>query len=256
MGKKTLLELTQAVLSSMDSDEITSISDSVESVQAALVVKTAYEDIITRLELPEHFGLFTLTESGDTSKPTLMTLPSTVNELLWLKYNVETTTATDMAYADIKFLALKDFLDMMYAQAESDTVVIPFTHLANGFTTNFLYTNDRAPTYYTTFDDNTVVFDSYDVAVDTSYLVGSKSLGYGSLVIEWVTSDTFTPDLDANLFPLLLNEAKALAWAELKQTPHQKAEINAKRGWTVAQKTKDAIDQRSFFERTQGYGRK
>ena len=54
----------------------------------------------------------------------------------------------------------------------------------------------------------------------------------GALEPAWTMSDTFTPDLDANLFPLLLNEAKSLAFVEIKQSSNPKAEQYARRQWT------------------------
>ena len=46
MAKLTLLEMTQDIMSDMDSDEINSINDSVEALQVAQIIKTTYYNII------------------------------------------------------------------------------------------------------------------------------------------------------------------------------------------------------------------
>jgi hypothetical protein len=46
MAKMTLLEMTQDILSDMDSDEVNSINDSVESLQVAQIIKTTYFNIV------------------------------------------------------------------------------------------------------------------------------------------------------------------------------------------------------------------
>ena len=58
------------------------------------------------------------------------------------------------------------------------------------------------------------------------------------------------------MITLLLNEAKALAWTELKQAQHPKAELNSKRGWTSLQRTKHATETLSDFDKLPYFGRK
>jgi hypothetical protein len=224
-------------------------------MQVATIVRTVFEDIYTRSNLPEHYGLVNLDASGDSDQPVLMTVPNTVSELLWLKYNKETDENTDMNMAPVEYLPLPDFLDMTMMLAESDTSVDTMTYTSGSHTATFLYRTDKHPDYYTTIDDTTLIFDSYDSDVDTT-LQSSKTLGYAKLVIPWTMSDTFTPALDANQFPLLLNEAKALAWAELKQTQHGKAEQSARRQWVSIQKNKQAVDKRPYRDTLANYGRK
>jgi len=46
MAKLTLLEMTQDIMSDMDSDDVNSINDSVEALQVAQIIKTTYYNII------------------------------------------------------------------------------------------------------------------------------------------------------------------------------------------------------------------
>ncbi len=52
--------------------------------------------------------------------------------------------------------------------------------------------------------------------MDTT-LQTSKTLCYGQIIPTFTLEDSFIPDLDDTQFPLLLNEAKAIAFVELKQ---------------------------------------
>jgi hypothetical protein len=253
--KYTLLELTQTILSSMDSDSVNSISDTEESMQVATVIRSAYFDMITRAKLPEHYSKFNLIPSGDISKPTLMTVPDTVSEVLWVRYDKQTALDTDMRYERLTPLAKEVFLDRMYNLNEDDTDIGTFTHTVDGNSMNFLYWNRCPPNFYTCFDDHTIIFDGYDSDVDTT-LQGSKTDCYGKRIIAWTVADSFVPDLDDEQFALLLNEAKSLAWAELKQSVHQKAEINARRGWTHVSKSKSAVKLESDFDKLPHFGRK
>ena len=253
--KYTLLELTQYVMSSIGSDEVNSITDTVESRDILKIIKQVYEDIVSRANLPEHYELFQLTASGDVTKPTLMFIPDTVKTVLWIKYNKETLTDTDMLYSQVKPIDLESFLERMYGLRESTDNVVTFSHDVGLNSVDFLCTDNAHPTVYTTFDDYTVVFDSYDVTVDST-LQQSKTLAYGLLRPTWTESNSFTPDLDENQFPLLLNEIKSLAWAELKQLPHAKAEQSAKRAWAHLQHGAYRLSTLTELDKAPNYGRK
>lgn len=82
----TLLEIVQDILSSLGSDEVNSISDTTESMQVATCVKTVYNNIISRAELPEMTQFFQLTSSNDANYPVLMFCPQGVSQIDWIKY--------------------------------------------------------------------------------------------------------------------------------------------------------------------------
>lgn len=254
--KYTLLDLTQTILSSMDSVEANSITDSVESQQVAKIIRTVYFDIINRANLPENFSLKNLDPSGDSTKPVIMYVPVDVAEVKWLKYDSRTTADTDVQYELITFQSMEEFLNNMDMMDQDATNVGSFTLTTNGLSTStFMYWTDRAPKYCTSFNDNTLIFDAYDSTVDST-LQSSKSRAYCKLIIPFQMLDTFTPNLDEPQFQLLLNEAKSLAWAELKQSAHPKAEQSAKRGWTSLNKSKFAAGKVSDFDDLPDFGRR
>lgn len=227
--KQTLLELTQDVLSSMDADEVTSITDTIESEQVATIIKQVYYDVVHSTTLNEHKGLFTLTGTSIAS-PTVLTKPADVLDLEWFKYNKRTATDTVDIWGNVDYLLPVDFLDRVRCFDQTATEVESFTLTADGYDTTIYVHNDRGPDYWTSFDDLTIVCDAYDVAVDTDGLTDAKTSCYGKLLPSWEHVDSFTPDLDTEQFRLLFNEAKAMAWAEMKQTIHAKAEKKVREG--------------------------
>lgn len=250
--KYTLLQMTQAILSSLDGDEVNSISDTTESLQVATIIKNSYYDIVSSLNLPEHKDLFELIPTNS-STPVVMTKPSDVTDIEWIKYNNFETDEGRDKYVDVFYMELQDFLTRSYAldstqdNVESCTIT---TRSTDSFV--LLYENNAFPRYYTTYDDNTVLFDGY-MATEDSFLQKTKTQCYGQIIPTWTQSDSFTPDLDAKQFTLLLNEAKAQAFIELKQAPNPKAEKRARRGWIQAQRTKDNVQRHENYK---AYGRK
>lgn len=253
--KYTLLELTQNVLSSMDSDEVNSISDTVESQQVATIIKNVYFDIVYRADLPEHYSIVNLEASMDNTKPTLMYVPSDVAKIINIRYDKKKEVSDSALIEEVKYLPLQEFLNYGYQLDITEDFVGSFSLTRDTDTFTFYYQNDVAPTYYTTFDDLTIVFDAYNSSLDTT-LQKSKTTCIARKIIPFTMQDSFIPDLDVEQFPLLINEAKSLAWIELKQSQHPIAERNSRRAWVHLQKHKDSISKLSDFDKLSYFGRK
>jgi hypothetical protein len=231
--KLSLLDVVQTILSSLDSDEVNSLSDTVESRQVALVARTAYENIIARSDLPEHKGIFTLDAFTDANFPTIMLVPDDVLHIEWIKYNIEVNPLLDDNFKYITILPVQQFTDLVQQLNPSDPNVGSNFHGAY----KFYYKTDTHPSFCTIINDLDVIFDAYDSSVDTT-LQASKTMCYGLSSPTFQMIDEFVPDLDDQQFVLWLNEAKSLAFLELKQMPHAKADLEARRGWSSIQRTK------------------
>lgn len=249
--KYTLLDMTQTILSSMDSDEVNSISDTTEADQVARVIRTCFFDIVNGADLPETFGLFEL-NATNSSTPTLMSRPSDVDSIEWVRYNKHKDGETDIQFRPVQYQDLDTFLHLMYSEQSGNENILTYTHTLNGNSIDILARTGKAPSYYTTWDDNTLLFDSYDPQVD-AFLQKNKTLAFGRKSLVFLMQDSFVPPLDDNQFTLLLNESKALAFAEIKQMANQKAEKNARKGWIKLQKNKKAVGNQTA---TPNYGRK
>lgn len=225
----------------MDGEEVDSISDNVEAMQVAYIIRDTYNDVTARLQLPNKFNFFELVASGDPTKPTLMYLPSNVSSVEFIKYNNVDTSAGESSpkFLDVQFQNIDVFENAM-SKLNSDTMtnVQTFSHTISGLGTfDFLCYNDRPPTKYSTWDDYTLVFDSFDADNDTT-LVANKTQGYGEISSTFVLSDTYVFPLDNLQYSLLLNEAKSQAFAELKQTQNVVSSQRARRAWVSEQHLK------------------
>lgn len=254
MATYTLLDYVQTILSSMDSDEVASISATVESLQVANVVKTVYNDIVSRTDLPEYNTLFELNASTDALKPVLMTRPEDVLHIEWIQYDCILDGDTTPNYVMIPFCPLAQFLQRVNSLDTDESNVGTMSLTIASDTITFPYRNDKAPEFYTTFDDHQIVFDSYDSAVDTT-LQKEKTRCFGKKDQSFQMVDTFIPFIDRDLSTLLLNESKVLAFAELKQMGHDIAKQWARRGWIKSQKSREGIKTLTDFDKLPNFGR-
>lgn len=282
MPVQSLLDMTQEILSSMSSDEVNSIGDTTESMQVATIIKRKYFDIVSRSSLPEHDQLIQLVPSNDNTMPVLMYVPDEVNKIEWIKYfnsnaldggdsngfdhdlntdledNGNSSPNQEPGYQYVTILPIQQFIDMVnrFSLADSNVSTFGFSDAANGFpgNYNFYYKKDAQPRFCTIIGNYYIIFDSFDNTQDTT-LQADKCMCFGQVAPAFLMQDAFVPRLDDKQFPLLLNEAKSLAWYELKQLPHQKADQEIKRQWSTLQKSKSVDNKPTYFNQLPNFGR-
>lgn len=223
--KYTLLEVVADVLNDMDADFVNSINDTVEAQQVAQIAKTCFNEMISNREWPHLRQLSQLEASGSLAKPTHMRLPSGVKKLEWVKYDKRKENETRIRFSDIEYLYPDEFLEITNNRnSDNDNVkeVVDFSGIT------ILVFDNAAPTYWTSFDDEWVVFDSYNAAIDDT-LKKSKTQVYLIREPEWVMLDEAIPDLPEEAFAAYIEEVKSTAFLALKQMINQKAEMKAAR---------------------------
>lgn len=223
--KMTLLEMVQDILSDMESDEVNSIDDTQEGLQVAQIVKSSYYAMISNRNWPHTKKAISLLPSNAVDKPTHMRISEDVKEVLFINYNVERATDDRKMYKPVKWLEPDSFLHLLnHRNSSEDNVKVVSDY--SGI--ELLVITDKAPQYYTSFDDVHVVFDSFDENVDNT-LQESKIQASGYVVPSWKHEDDFVPDLPIEAFTALLEEAKSRAMFKLKQVQDVKAEQETNR---------------------------
>lgn len=223
--KYTLLEMVQSIMSDMDSDEITAITDTVESEQVASIIRDVYFQFIANNIIPENRQLFQFASALTASK-VFLKIPDTISQVLTFRYNVIESGDTINRYSEIQYKNPEDFLRIVMDYDNTDTTVTT-TIDPTSSTVIYVY-NDQAPTIWTSFDDKYICVNAYDAAVDASGLVGTKTIGWGTVNPTWTVSGSFVPAMDDNLFPYLLAEAKSTCFVNLKQQANPKIEKQSK----------------------------
>lgn len=223
--KMTLLEIVQDILNDMDSDSVNSIDDTIESGQVAQIVKSTYIAMMTSRDWPHLNRTIQLVASGDSSLPTHVTLQDEIKEIIFVKYNCVKQGETKKRYKDIKYIDPDNFLRVLNRR-NSDEANVDIISDPGGI--ELLIVNDKDPQYYTSFNDSVIVFDSYNSEVDST-IQSSKIQCYVQALPSWVHTDSAVPDLPAEAFTRLLEEAKSRAMMKLKQVQDAKAEQESRR---------------------------
>lgn len=361
----TLLEYVQNILSSLNLDQVNSISDTPESVQVAEAVKTSYLNLLGRLDMPGLNQLFQLNASNDPDAPVLMLKPDGLAKIDWVKYfdtnpadgnqlqsdqfgayshgvntdlqnnaggwstpsttsniigtglktftvnaglsinpgdaalayngtafmqgtvstysgvtlviNVTNTNGSGTfsvwtifngsslpvgpGYKEVKIVSVVDFLRMTnnFNPQDNDVATFELSVMNNdtGQMQNFQfnYRDDVTPQHCCIIAEQYIVFDSYDNTQDST-LQSAKTMCMGWVYPQFSMTDSFIPSLQDQQVPLLINEAKSLAFYEIKNQPHQKSEVEVKRQIAAYQKFKAIADRPTYFDELPDYGRR
>lgn len=239
MTKKTLLQMVQNILSDMDSDEVNSITDTVESMQVAEIIRTVYEDLVGTLSIPERRTLIHLESLADITRPNYLKIPDNVRQVNWIRYNS----------LEVEYAVPETWITSILNDAEGDMEVSDF----EGVTYNIR--SNKAPKTWTSFDDKHIVFDSFDISVEST-VQEVNSLAYVDITSVFELSDDYTVDVDDNLYPLILSEAKATAFVSLKQVTNTKEEQRARRNLVRVQNELNRATTGKPADRLPNYGRR
>lgn len=214
----TFLDIIQLVLSSLDSNKVNSWSDTSESEQIGYTIRDTFNYMVSDREIPELKQLRTLVPYSELIRPTHFFYPVDCQSIEWVKYNKVLNNTDPINMEPVQYCLPSDFLDKTYYLNATDDWVQQVTEPSSNI--NYLIRNNKNPDYWTTFDDKTIVMDSFYNVVDDS-LQESKVLVYGIFLPRFEMVDSYIVPIDDNQFQILINKVKTICFYEMKKEIHQ-----------------------------------
>lgn len=252
--KLTVLDMVQSALRSIGSDTVNSISDTPEAQDCAYILREVYFNMIGTRDWPHLRQVIRPTASGSGARPTVMLIEDEVQKIYTdtMYYDKREQLGDDPDIQLVDYLYPDQFL---YRQASlSDNVSDSNIQAVTVDDLTYYIYNDRAPRYYTSINDERLLFDSFDNTVDST-LQSSKAMLTVYTAPSFDLVDTFIPDLPAKNFPELLAEFKSTVFIEIAQEANPKQEQTARRhrSWAGIEKHRA---RKEGFRHASHYGRK
>jgi hypothetical protein len=213
MAKMTMLDIVQDILNDIDGDWVNSIDDTEEAMSVAAIVKSTYLAMMSNRNWPHTRKPIQLTPTIDLAKPTHMTVPDKVKELYFINYNSAKFGETKADFKEMTWREPDEFLQITnyYNNGESNV-----TTVVDDSGVSIQIMNDVAPTIYTSFDDRTLVFNSYDRDVESN-LTSTRMQSMAYIMPDLIVGDDVVPDLPDVAFSSLVEKAKTKAAWKLRQ---------------------------------------
>lgn len=224
-----LLTMTKDILSVMDGDEVNSISDTEEATQVAKVIVRTFNAMVSNTNWFHTRKGLTLVARSDTDFPTHIRLNDNVKELSFINYNKRKLTDTRDQYLPVKWKEPDDFLRYLNHR-DSNSSNCQTVIDDSGIQLYIL--NDKAPEFFTSFNDKDIIFDSYDSQVDTT-IQESKIQAVGFVVPTLEETDEAIIDLPPDAMAAFLEEAtkKAQWWVRQMEDPVAEQESQRQKRW-------------------------
>lgn len=245
MYKKTVLKIVQDALEAMGSNQVSSLlaaDTPQEALDVANIAKQTYEFMVSRYDWEFQRELNTLESLSDSEFPTYLKIPENASEVEWFRYDTE----------EIKWMPKEDFLDMLNERkANFDAGTSGYISKAtlNGIT---LYLrDDKKPEFYTSFDNEHIVADSFDSDVDST-LQESKTAVSVVKLPTFNINDEFIPDIPDNLIPTFQAEVNRACFLYIKQQDSLVDSRRALEGKARLRSKENKLNKRERF----GFGRK
>jgi len=257
MASYTLLDVVQSYLNATDGFPVNSIDDSTEADQVADIAKIIFDEVVTDIrDWGRHRNIIQLDSVADSTKPNYLKLPSTVirlNESV-IRYNKATGDAGDstLVYQTVNYCRPDDFLERINARSTNQNktqIVTDFSGI------QFTVLNEKAPDYYTSFDDEYLVFDSFDSNVD-SVLQNSKTQCVATVDATFSKTDDWVIDLPEWFQPHFAQLVRARASEYLREEPLFSDKRKGEAGLIKARTKYGSVGNAGTKGRERGYGRR
>lgn len=202
--------MVQRISEFIDGETINSIGDTRESSQIANIVKETYQYLLQTREINTrdnivHFDDVVQAEE----KPNYLKYKDTVFEIFDLQYK----DLDSGRYSRVQYLDPEVFLQKALSLDPNDENVQQVVDYSN---ITYYIRNDKQPSYYTSFDDIHIAFDSYNSSLETT-VHDNNVIAQGRYMPEFALEDDFVPNMAPQHFPLLLSKSKEIAGVELKE---------------------------------------
>ena len=196
--KLTLLEIVQDMLSAIDAEDVNSVGDTPESGMCISIANRAFEQFATYRKW-RHFKTYAVLEST-----------TALNELV----PPSGTVAIDpyeVWYNDapMKYLTPEHFQTYTIRRDTSESNIEEIT------SSKIKVYNDRDPDYFTSANDESLIFDAMPSSITGLDSSLSRALIY-QMPTSRLTSDSQQFDLPAIMFPALETLCVSMALGELK----------------------------------------
>ena len=226
--KRTLLRVVQDTSRYLAGFNVDSVFDTDESLDIAYIAERMYYLMCQRYNNVQFTGAVgTLEAYVDPNYPTYMTIPENVQRIQnsKIQYNaIQSEDSATVRYKDVQYVAPEEFLRRSKTMVDT----MPNTAVVNDPSgVEFVIRTDKAPDYCTSFDGNTLIFDSYDSEVDTT-LQQTKTRVFFTEEQVFLIQDEFIIPIPSELSEMYLDAVIAEASVQLRQEPAQEVQRRAR----------------------------
>lgn len=241
--RTTLLEFVQEVARATKQNVPSTLSANEFAEDVAYLTRNMYYDMVNLKRVPRASKVIELDASGTSTYPTIMTMPDAGVDLLKISYNKKTSVSARNSFSPVYYRTPQEFLDMTNSRDSTSSNVTVMTW--EGIDYNIK--SDTHPSYFTTLDHDTLIFDSHYSTLDTT-LMSSKTQVHVGYVEEFSITDATVIPVNLEVERELLAKVIAMTYSEILSAPSPSSERRARKLSVFGQGTRGLV-QGSYEDR-------
>ena len=223
MTKRTILKLVQDLAAGISSDEIDTLDETIEATEIATILSQTLQEVLDRKTwefMKDKVKQLDDRAGGSTQLNTLL-IPSDVLHINCLRYRDDNDK-----FFDVTYLQACDFIAKLQSRTSTqDDIDI----IINSDGVELLVKNDIVPQYWTSFDEETITFDAYNLATGTGNLIEDSVIIADVMPVTDFTDPDAVLNIPERMETLVFNEALVTCNYRIRQTRDPRADRVARR---------------------------
>lgn len=217
MPQMTLLDVVNSYKNATEGYQVNDLTEDYEAESVAKIAEEVYYEFSSDFQDHTYDNVLTTLDSvGDSTKPNYLAIPYNVHRIHDSVINYDKRVDnTKTNYQRVKYLDPHDFLDLVNGRNSEDSTIDVISDFSG---VKLLIKNNKHPEYYTSIDDEYVIFDAYDSSLEST-LQSSKSQVIAQTEQTFTIDKDFVIPLPSDLIPTYLSEVKARASEYLREEP-------------------------------------
>ena len=220
MAKRTILKLIQELGAGLGSDEIDSLDETIEASDIMTILEQTYQEVLNRKTWEFMKGHIRQLDA-DATYANVLAIPDDVIKIEKITYR-----DTTGKFADVQYLSAEEF--MMIVQSRN-TVNANITAINNADGVAINVRTDATPAYWTSFDEVTVTFDSFDSSVAAENLATDSVIISDVMPVTDFTNPAGVLNIPERMETLVFNEALSTCNYRIRQTADPRTDRIARR---------------------------
>jgi hypothetical protein len=223
MAKRTILQLVQQLGEGIGSDEIDELDETIEASEIANILKQTVQEVLDRKTwefMKDKVRQLDDRLPGSTQLNTLL-IPDDVTRIECLRYKDDNNK-----FYEVTYMAACDFIAMLQSRTETEDDI---TAIINDDGVSLNTRTTIPPGHWTSFDEETITFDSYNADSGTGNLIADSVIIADVMPVTDFTDPTAVLNIPERMETLVFNEALVTCNYRLRQTADPRADRVARR---------------------------
>lgn len=234
--KYTLLEIIQRVGSVIKSDEITELDETIEAVDIRNEIQNTFDDLMSTWDwefLKHHPRKL---DAITPARVVQLAIPSDVKHIEKLMYNARSAVGSDPVFKNLTYLKPSEFHELVLRRQLGANV--EECDVGDGVAIRVY--NDQEPSYFTSYDEVTVVFDAYQKSVDAAGIDPAKTAVIATLILNSGSTADWSPAVPEYIHNLWFQESVARCSSQIRGVENGRYERQARRAQVSALRQDEA----------------